>query len=119
QYDQWETENADKPRLTALELYEREHKKVASADPAIAVASTDPENYANQFCALVGKQRFYVDEGRTALYAVTTTALKSGPVMENQHAAIRQATFKRFGGGESNPWLRVVSVNDTQQAVFP
>src|SRR6185312_11686108 len=28
QYDQWEAENADKPRLTALELYEREHKKM-------------------------------------------------------------------------------------------
>lgn len=119
QYDQWESENAGKPRLTALEQYERDHKKAASADPAIMLTSTDPENYSNQFCALVGKKRFYVEEGRTALYAITTAALKSNAVMETGDTTLKQSTFQRFGGGDGNPWLRVVSINGQQSAVFP
>lgn len=118
-YDEWLSKNGNRPQLTSLELYERLHKQISNIDPAITLISAPEENHAHHFSALIGKERYYTEAGRTILYAITAAALKTTPVLLNGPAAIRQLNFHRYNGGEDNPYLRVLSINGRQEAVFP
>jgi len=118
-YDKWIAENGGPPSLTAMEQYERLHKQASVVDPLIKLASAAEENHAYHFCALVGKESYYNETGRIPLYGLTTAALRTDPVLEQGDAAIRQLTFQQYGGDAENPYLRVLSIDKRQEAVYP
>ncbi|HTI59690.1 hypothetical protein [Mucilaginibacter sp.] len=119
QYDKWQAENGDKPRLTAAELYEKMHKQALEVDPAIKLTKAPEEDHAYHFSALIGKERYHNSDGRHILYLMTAAALNSAPVKENNDAAVKQLSFQKFGGNAGNPYLRVITIKGQREAVFP
>lgn len=118
-YDKWVSENGKPQQFTAMQQYELLHKQPARANLTIMLSNAPAEDHAHHFCALIGKQRFYTDQGREILYRTTDAALDKDPIMQSDTASIRQISFWQFGGAEFNPQLRVVSANGKQDAVFP
>jgi len=119
QYDKWIDENGGPPDLTAMEQYERLHKQKLAVYPSIKLGSVPEENHAHHFCALVGKGSYYTETGRIPLYGLTTAALRTAPVLEQGNATIRQLTFQQYDDNASNPYLRVLSIDKRQEAVYP
>jgi hypothetical protein len=118
-YKNWFNETRNKPALTSFELYEQLAQKPRSVRSSVEIVFDPGEDHSFHFCALINDKRYYHLNGRNLLYAVANHALKSAPIMLNGDAAIRQSTFARWGGNANNPYLRVATINDQREAIYP
>jgi hypothetical protein len=117
-YTNWFNEIGGKP-ATAFELYQQSIQTTPTPKSLVEVINSPGEDYALQFCALIGSKRYYQLSGRSILYAVVNQALLNEAVITNGETQLKQAGFARAGGKAGNPYLRVVTVNNQREAAYP
>jgi hypothetical protein len=119
-YEKWFNETRSRPTLTSFEIYEQLAQSPRPiAKPLVDIVFEPGEDHSFHFCALINDKRYYHLNGRNLLYAAANQALKSAPIILNEDVAIRQSTFARWGGNANNPFLRVVTINDQREAIYP
>ncbi|WDF76968.1 hypothetical protein PQ469_24090 [Mucilaginibacter sp. KACC 22773] len=116
-YKVWFNETGGKPALTVFELYQQSTQR--HAKPSVEIISHKGEDHALHFCALIGFRRYFLLPGRSVLYTIVNQALLNAPVLINEVAGITQSTFAKVGGKAGNPYLRVVTIGQQREAVYP
>jgi hypothetical protein len=116
-YKKWVNETGGKPELTVFELYEQSLKNVSSTP--IKMDTHPGEDHALHFCTLTNFESYYNINGRALLSTIANKALNTAPIIQHKEAAIRQSTFAQLGGTPTNPFLRVVTINNFTEAVYP
>ncbi len=118
-YKKWFNETRDKPALTAFQLYEHSIKNPVNIRSSVTINTHPGEDHGLHFCTLIGFKRYYLPSGRNLLYTIANFALNNMPVISNGNTAIRQSTFARLGGNTTNPYMRVVTIDDQRETVYP
>jgi hypothetical protein len=95
---------------------EKQKGKQASAiNPGITLIKTPEENHAYHFKALMNLDQ----TNRYLVYEMTKAVLITKPIKEYENTAIRQLPFQQNSGHAEALLLRVITINDEQETVFP
>jgi len=118
-YKKWFNETG-KPTLNAFELYQQSTQSPQKTKPLVEITTHEGEDHALHFCALTDHSRYYEISGRSILQAAVNRALVNpSTITSNEETEIRQVTFARVGSNAVNPCLRVVTINQQTEAVYP
>jgi hypothetical protein len=116
-YKKWFNKTGGKSASTASHLYGQSFQNAVTS--SVELVTYKGENHALHFSILISYQRYFLITGRNLLYTVADEALSNPPVLSDRSTAIRQSTFAKQGGNISNPYLRVVTINDNREAIYP
>lgn len=90
-------------------------KKPSVSNPSITLIKTPEEDHAYHFKALMNLN--YTN--RDLIYEIAKAAIITKPIKKHENTAIRQLSFQENNGNVERVLLRVITVNDEQEAVFP
>jgi hypothetical protein len=119
-YKTWLNETSGKSALTAFETDQQFAQTPPTPKSSIKIVTHKGEDHAMHFCALTDHRRYYELIGRSILQAIVDRAVSNTPIaLSNGETEIRQATCARVGRNAVNPYLRVVTINQQIEAVYP
>jgi hypothetical protein len=118
-YKNWLGEIGTQSASSSNQEQQLSNKQSAGAETVVKITTMADEDHALHYSALIGFKRYYDLSGRKIIYAVARDTLASTLVIVDGDIAIKQASFGRYGGTEDHLFLRIITVSNQQQAVYP